>query len=463
MSKIQSNPFTAFFASVQLALFLLFILAVTSIIGTIIPQNQPAHFYVDQYGESAARFMGILDFTDMYSSWWFLTLLLLFSINLVVCSLKRIPQVVKLIQRDNLAIQPDRLEKMRFSQKITCDGQISPGQVADLLRKNGWNTEQRATENGLLFFSQKGAWTRFGVYVVHLSILVILFGAVLGSSMFANKVLHRPNFAFKGSMAIPETRQNDTVFTFKTGNPIQLDFTVRCNSFSIDYYADGMPKTYLSQVTVLENGKPVTGMENVAVKVNKPLKYKGVTLYQSSYQPFQDFVVTLQKKGDNDLPLLRKQAVITPAKQQQWQEAGISYGIINREISRNVTRRVKVWFSDNQDKPSVFWAPAGEEISIERPSGTYTFKAKQVYATIFQVTRDPGVWLVYLGCGLMLLGLYIAFFTSHKKIFACLKKEDRDCILVLAGNSNKNHIGFEKTFQTLVDASQKEFNRSHVS
>ncbi|WP_028582712.1 cytochrome c biogenesis protein ResB [Desulfogranum japonicum] len=455
MSNARSNPIVAFFASVQLALFLLFILAATSIIGTIIPQNQPSHFYIEKYGEQAARFMGILDFTDMYSSWWFLALLLLFVINLIVCSLKRIPQVLKLIRKDNLKIQPDRLQNMHFSHSVSYDEQTTPQQIDSFLRNNGWKPEQRVFKNGILFFSEKGAWTRFGVYVVHLSILIILTGAVLGSSMFANKVLHRPDFAFKGSMAIPETQKNNRVFPFGKQTPIPLGFTVRCNSFSIDYYANGMPKTYLSQVTIFENGKPVPTMEDIAIKVNKPLKYKGVTLYQSSYQPFQDFLVTVKKQGDNDQPTLQKQAVIAPAKQQKWQEADVSFGILNREISRNITQRIKVWFSDNQGKPSIFWVAAGQEASIERPTGTYTFTAKQLYATVFQVTKDPGVWLVYLGCGLMLLGLYIAFFTSHKKIFAYLNMEDQGCTLLLAGNTNKNKVGFEKTFQALVDASDE--------
>ena len=64
---------------------------------------------------------------------------------------------------------------------------------------------------------------------------------------------------------------------------------------------------------------------------------------------------------------------------------------------RESIKRVKVWFSDNQGEPSIFWIETGKEAVINRPSGEYTFSAKQLYATGLQVAKDPGVWYVYTG------------------------------------------------------------------
>ena len=62
-------------------------------------------------------------------------------------------------------------------------------------------------ENGTLLFAQKGSWTRFGVYVVHTSILIILIGAIIGSARVANSILKNPLYAFKGGVNIPESQQ----------------------------------------------------------------------------------------------------------------------------------------------------------------------------------------------------------------------------------------------------------------
>jgi len=446
-NKPKKNPIFAFFASVQLALFLLFLLAATSIIGTILPQNSSAQFYADQFGPQMAKFIELLHLSDMYNSWWFLLLLLIFALNLIVCSLDRIPQAIRMVKKDPLDISVNRLKKMSLSKSVTCAGDAEKVQN-DLLQAfaaEGWKFNQKEVDGGTLFGAQKGAWTRFGVYVVHVSILLILAGAVIGSSMVAKKILRNPSFAFKGSIMIPETRQSEVIYSFKDGQPINLGFEVRCNYFNIEYYANGMPKTYLSTVSILENGTEILTTD---VEVNKPLTYKGVTFYQSSYQPYQDYVVNLEKIGSDK----KLTAVIPPAQQKKWEDGGVSYGILNQEAHNNVTSRVKIWFTDNQGEPSTFWVNMGQEALVERPSGTYRFQAKQLYATGLQVTKDPGVLIVYFGCILMLVGLYVAFFTSHRKLYLFVAQEkDHRATILLAGTANKNKVGFEKKYYQLAD------------
>jgi cytochrome c biogenesis protein len=452
MTKKKKNPVWAFFASVKLALFLLILLATTSIIGTVVPQNEPTRAYVQQYGQKMADLIHTLHIHDMYNSWWFLSLLGIFSLNLIICSLERIPNVIRIVRKDNLETDPQRLGKMGLRKEITLSDPPAAVQqkVADFMASKGWKAESRAKENGTLLFSQKGAWTRFGVYIVHTSILVILLGAVIGSSNFAQKVLHKPDFAFKGSIMIPESRQTDFIFAFQTGKKIDLGFTVRCNYFTIEYYPNGMPKTYLSKITILENGKPVTlsdGKDVHFLEVNTPLTYKGITFYQSSYQPYSDFLVTLV-----DPAYPAQQTSIIPAGKQVGSENGtVSFGIINKETRGESVQRVKIWFSDGQGDPSIFWLNNDQEAIIKRPTGEYKLRVKQLYATGLQVTKDPGVWWVYTGCGLMLLGLFVAFFMSHRKIWAYVTEEDGTTKVIFAGSANKNKVGFEKTFNALVD------------
>jgi cytochrome c biogenesis protein len=299
-----------------------------------------------------------------------------------------------------------------------------------------------------LFFAEKGAWTRFGVYVVHCSILIILAGALVGSSTVAEKLLGNPLFAFKGSIMIPETESADHVFAVKGDKRLDLGFAVQCNAFSIDYYPNGMPKTYLSKVTVIDGGKPVL---TTNIEVNRPLTYKGITFYQSNYQPYQDYFISLKKLATG----AERKEIITPARQADWQEAGVSYGIINREGQGEVTTRIKVWFTDNQGEPSTFWVSLNQDAMIERASGTYQFRARQIYATGLQVAKDPGVWLVYSGCLLMLAGLFIAFFMSHRKIYALVQPLDEGSRILFSGEANKNKVGFTNKFSALISKLDK--------
>ena len=111
-----------------------------------------------------------------------------------------------------------------------------------------------------------------------------------------------------------------------------------------------------------------------------------------------------------------------------------------------VTRRLKIWFSDDKGKASVFWLQAGQKAKIERPGESYTLKVDQAYATGLQATKDPGVGLVYGGCILMLLGLYVAFFLSHRRLYGIIQVEGSECRILLAGDANKNKVGFERKF-----------------
>jgi len=75
-----------FFASVKLTITVLLLLAATSVIGTLIPQNAEPVVYVRTYGEFACRMLYVFDLFDMYHSWWFRTIIGLLTANIAVCT-----------------------------------------------------------------------------------------------------------------------------------------------------------------------------------------------------------------------------------------------------------------------------------------------------------------------------------------------------------------------------------------
>jgi cytochrome c biogenesis protein len=435
----KENSIWDFFASVKLALITLSLLATTSIIGTIIPQNKPLQWYAQEYGGNLAQLFKILDIPDMYGSWWFLALLGLLSTNLIVCSLDRFPDVWKQMKAAGLDTPLTHLEKMGRKKKWRSSSSLEVT-VLDLgarLNRSGWKSSSRNDEGETLLFAQKGGWSRIGVYVVHTSILVIFVGAIIGELS-----------GFKGNVMIPETQQTDKIYTFNGNETIDLGFTVRCDSFILELYPNGMPKKYRSELTILENGKELF---QAPIEVNSPLKHRGITLYQASYEGYQDFMIKVTNKGSGN----SKSAIVPFREQGEWPQEGLTFGVINAEVKGQSVLHLKIWLSDKKGAPSVLWLKDGESATVERESDTYLLSTKQMYATGLQVSKDPGVWVVYTGCSLMLLGLVIAFFMSHQRIWLFIKEEESGASILFTGSANKNRVGFEKIFNDLAEILQR--------
>lgn len=429
-----------FFASVKLAIFTLCSLAITSIIGTIIPQGESTSFYISKYGPKVAQFMRVLDIPEMYYSWWFLGLLGILSCNLIICSVDRFPRVWRVIHSDNLSISRERLSKMTNSTTWQEVPTKLYKDIPTLLSILGLSGQTKNIEGGTLTFKQKGKWSRTGVYIVHLSILVIFVGAIVGHFK-----------GFKGSVMIPELASTKKVFNSKDQSSIDLGFEIRCNKFIIDFYDNGMPKEYESSLTVLENDKEVLTRN---IEVNGPLTYKGITFYQSSYQGYQDFVFTITDKSRETTKTL----TVPFQQKKSWQKEDLHFGIINAEAIGQRVVRSKVWMKAGKNKAVIEWLDDNNSTVLKAGDREYIVHAKQMYATGLQVAKDPGVWIVYIGCGLMMIGLYMAFFMSHRRIWLFFADENADTAsITLAGNANKNRAAFSEQFRDIEKRLNKIF------
>src|SRR5512145_2246071 len=172
-----------FFTSLKLAITVIIILAVASIIGTVIEQNQPIEKYQKFYGEGTIRLLDSLGLFDMYHSWWFLLLLVLLTVNLLCCSLDRLPRVVRTVRNPKTTLD-EGLEKTlgltdRWKKKGAREA-LAASYGEAMGRRFG---KPRVTENGATvhLYAERGVVSRFGVYVTHLSIVIIFVGAIIGN------------------------------------------------------------------------------------------------------------------------------------------------------------------------------------------------------------------------------------------------------------------------------------------
>jgi cytochrome c biogenesis protein len=434
-----------FFCSLKLSIFLLIGLATTSIIGTIIPQGPPPPEYLQTISQAKFKIYYNLGFFDMYHSVWFLALLGLLTINLITCSIKRLPRVWKIISEPTLVMDDGFAKSLSLTHDVKLTGEPSAikDRVAAFLRKEFAEPKVTEVDGEYHLFAEKNPYCRLGVYVVHLSIIIIFIGAIIGT--FAG---------YKGYAQIPEGASISTIES-RSGKLVDLGFAVKCEKFSVSFYDTGAPREFKSILTVLENGRPVPGYENVKVIVNEPLTYKGITFYQSSYGQSGEGAVfhvsVRERKGGAPVSLTLRQGErisLPGGGTMQVLEATQDVKPFLPQFS-GPAAKVEVTPAGGSPEQFVVLNKDYDEFNAQHSGNLiFTFDgADEKYYTGLQVAKDPGVWVVWFGCALMVIGILLAFFFSHKRIWVRVARGR----VTLGGTASKNQGGFQLVFDDLAE------------
>ncbi len=454
-----------FFASIRLTIILLFSLAVTSIIGTLIPQNKPPMEYLQAFGEFRFRLFNALDFFDMYRSWWFRMLIVLLVLNIIVCSLERLSTLSKILFVKNPKIKPTRFRKAK--NKIVFEAPESAetlgARYAAIVKKGFTYYKETPVEGGVWLYAEKWRWTRIGVYVVHLSVVMLLVGSLVGSI-----------YGFEGFVNIPEQESTNRIFLRNSGQAFHLPFEVRCEDFDVSFYDNGAPKEFRSSLKIIENGKTVVEKDII---VNDPLRYRGINFFQSSYGKLDtphdhaqdetppdalDLRVIVKASGaahDFTTRIGERQEIpggLGEFKVQEFQPH-LTFGgqDIGAGLQVEVTLAGKApetillpLHFPNFDKMrggALFFTVTGQQRQTFNPAE----KAERYY-TGLQVTRDPGVPIVYAGFITMLVGFVISFFMSHQMLAVEIAPKGAGSRITVSGVSNRNKLGMDRKVERLA-------------
>ena len=439
---------------------LLLSIAATSIIGTIIPQNENPAAYFRAYGEFLYKLFDALEIFDMYHSWWFQFLILMLTMNIFVCSIDRLSATWKIVFSKNPSFNLSRFRKLadkeEFADKRNSED-LKKIYKPFIARIFGY-TRVEPTDTGFCIFAEKWRWTRFGVYTVHLSVIFLLLGGLVGSL-----------FGFEGFVNIPEGEIINSIRIRNTGKTQNLDFEIKCEDFNISFYDNGAPKEYRSSLTVIEQGKPVLKKDII---VNDPLRYKGINIFQSSYgkmpsnrppkkkvmakDPQEEIALNFASKNSGaayqiktligkpvDIPEGFGKFVIVEYRKSadfMGQNIGEAYvGILTPKDGNPVEVLLPLHFPsfDKMRKGAVVISVAeqkAKEFNQMENTG-------QRYYTGLQVTKDPGIWVVYTGFIVMIIGCFITFFMSHQRLCVEVIKSGGKSKVVVTGRSNKNKLG----------------------
>ncbi|CAB1058778.1 Cytochrome c-type biogenesis protein Ccs1/ResB [Olavius sp. associated proteobacterium Delta 1] len=445
---ISADPFSKiwnFFTSVKLTIVLLLSLAITSIIGTLIPQNEDPQAYFEAFGGVLYQLFNLLDLFDMYHSWWFQLLIVLLTANIIVCSIDRISSNRRILFVRNPSFRLPRFRNLKHRQEFT--NAHTPQQLKDIFQafiaRRFRHSQVEATENGFAIYGEKGRWTRFGVYTVHLSVVLLLIGGLIGSI-----------FGFDGFVNIAEGESVNQIRLRNKPQMVQLDFAIRCDDFDVSFYDTGAPKEFRSSLTVLEQGRPVL---NKDIIVNDPLRYKGISFYQASYGNLPSNEAVLSFTNNNTGKVYKNKATMNQPMQ-------LPENLGTFEIKNFLQSSEFRGHNIGEAYIGVLTPPGGDPVQITLPLRFPTFdkmrKGNLVIAVVehvprfytgLQVGKDPGVWVVYSGFILMIIGCYITFFMSHQQICLEIVAAGQKSRVIVAGTANKNKTGMETKVDRLTE------------
>ncbi|MEW5734145.1 MAG: cytochrome c biogenesis protein ResB, partial [Thermodesulfobacteriota bacterium] len=409
--KIEKSPFAAFvdfFASVKLSIFLLLVLAAASLLGTLIAQGEDQAFYVSQYGVTWARYLEMLGINDLYHGLWFRLLLGALTLNILVCSLKRLPSTWKIVRLKTPGFNPGRFESLGKNADFKVEAALSgdPGELRQKVQKALGRRFRRVRmedqDKGFGFYAESGRWTRLGPYVIHLGFVLVLLGGLVGSMR-----------GFSGTMNLGEGETSNQVELKDEAGTTSLPFALRCDSFSVTYYDSGEPKEYLSRLTVIENGKDAFSQD---LLVNHPLRYRGINVFQASYgvRDIAEAALMFTERGSSlGVPVKAKvgERLPFPIGQGEFRIESFESHFAMRGMDLGPVFVLSLFLPGKEPEKILLPMDYPGYDKMRRGDFVITVSdATPLYYTGLSVTKDPGVPVVYTGFLLLIAGCFVNFF-----------------------------------------------------
>ena len=433
----KPNPLWSFFSSVKLTIVLLVLIVLVFITATFIPQQN-----------TAQKFAWL---TDLYHSPLFYVLMGLLSLNLIICSINRFPVSMKQYKAPYFPEPPGIFDNLPQNQIIITDKKTNEVSttIESCLKAKYKFVQKTDTENGRFFYGERGRFSPFGVYAVHLSILIMIAGAVIGSI-----------FGLEADVNIKEGESVNVVNLAEGKGIHQLDFSVRCDKFIVEFYENGAPKTYRSELSFIKNGQVV---HRESLLVNHPITFEGLCFYQSSYGTSSEIkaiiTYTISRKKSREIVLAAGDTFDLPEQNAKATVLRVEENIM--ELGPAVKLKIispkkdiQFWVFKNIDEIAAANPGLLSKVPIFNPGLfkplVFSFnRIEQQYYTGLRVVSDPGVPLVAVGAALMIAGLIIVFFWSHQRFWVRMEQEEAKIRISVAGRSNRNNAVLQRQSDNL--------------
>jgi cytochrome c biogenesis protein len=299
-------------SSMRFAISLLTVICIASVIGTILKQGEPGVNYVNQFGPFWSQLFLSLKLNAVYSAWWFLLILAFLVTSTSLCIARQAPKIFTDLRTLKEGMREQALQsfKHRAQAPVTGHPEAAARRMGEALARAGWKVklQHRTTPrgDGWMVAARAGAANKIGYLAAHSAIVLVCLGGLsdgdlivraqmllgdkapyTGGGMIADvPPKHRlgpANPTFRGNLMVAEGTQSGTaVLTQSDGILLQdLPFSIELKKFIVEYYSTGMPKLFASEIVIhdKETGEAVPAR----VEVNHPARWRGIEIYQSSF------------------------------------------------------------------------------------------------------------------------------------------------------------------------------------
>ena len=341
----------------RFAISLLVYICLASLVGTVVPQGRTPNAYIDQFGPFWFEVLDKFSIWHIYNNWWFLVTMAFLVVSTSLCLARNAPKMLKEANSFREQIRSTSLRSFhhRVELETARDVPNSSGSVQAWLKKQGYGLRLRTEGDAVLIAAKKGSGNRLGYIFAHAAIVIICVGGLLDSELPvrlqiwlfgktpivenmliadvpAQGRLSLRNPSYRANVLVPEGGARDTaVVNVDDGALVQpLPFSLKLKKFIVDYYSTGMPSRFASEVEVTD---PDTGKSfDATIEVNEPLHFKGVTVYQSS---FDDGGSEVELVGYS---LTGEKIVELDLKARVGQSSDIKFAGPGKEVKADITK-----------------------------------------------------------------------------------------------------------------------------
>ncbi|GAA0364309.1 cytochrome c biogenesis protein ResB [Bacillus horti] len=462
-----------FFSSVKVAIWLLLLTLIASIFGTIFPQQfyippnaDPWQFYPDEYGTLGYLYV-VLGLHNTYSSWWYVSLLVMIGISLVICSIDRVVPLYRALKKQRVTRHLSFLSRQRMhgKQKVT-----DPEDVLQKAKKALQERKFTVREEEHAVMGEKGRFSRWGPYVNHVGLIIFLIGVLM-------RIL--PGFTL------------DSYVWVRDGQTVPLNdapgFYVKSEGFYLELYDDEnlpgidqfleeqrmVPREFRTEAILYQaTVDPSTGEETLTevaqhtILVNDPLTFGSLKLFQSDYRinEFSEFTFNLQHKeteellGEVQIDLNNPQATY-PIKDGYEVELREYYPNFDLDSNNEPTT-----LNELPNNPAFIFMiktpenPTGERSwvflgrTVEDPNNPNEYELKLSGVKLdsvsgLMVMKDVTLPILMVGGMIFMIGLTMGFYWNHRRIW--IQKEGQE--IWISAHTNKNWFGIQKDVSHVIE------------
>ena len=470
------------------ALLLLFTVAASSVVATVIPQAPVTPQTVAQWREGTAgpgtatsRVFDALGLFDVFGSVWFMVLVALLFTSLTGCLIPRFRAFGKVARRPPAVGR--NLGRLTNSVELTSD--LPPAEVLaaarQVLRRRHFRVRDISADGVTQVAAEKGHWREGGSLIFHTAFYVLLTGAIIG------KV-----FGFTGQISVPVGGSfADTRIAYDAAEPGRefgledhRGFVVTLDDFEASYFPDDTPSDFVSSVTITDRGEEV--VSGAPLRVNHPLRYNGMTLFQQAFGFAPHLIV---KVGDR--VLVDERVMLDPLEGQNLYAGTlkVKFDDAEQQLALDLTLAPDASLVDGQ--PQIGSDPEATNpvlitnlyfgaLGLERPVPAAEFDrsggpadgtmlqpgdrkdlaagnlsvefADLDYWSGLQVSHAPGRRLLLLGGGLILLGLLPSLYSYRRRVWVDVAADQAGSRVTVAGVALQRKTVFADEFAAITTA-----------